>query len=203
MASSDTKSYRFGRFVLDARSGCLRCDGMLVPLRAKSFDLLHYLVRNSGRLVPKGELIDKVWPGVNVTENSLVQCVKDIRHALDDAAQTIVQNVAKRGYLFAPAVVEVDPEYLDFGEHQAQYAAVVQVELSCDGERSVLQISWFPGRLAPVDCRHCRRGCVSARRCGWSLVDIASHGHAAAGEADFAPRQYRSNDALIDCRSAI
>jgi TolB-like protein/Tfp pilus assembly protein PilF len=104
----ETKSYRFGRFLVDARSACLRRDGVVLPLRPKSFDTLVYLVQKAGRLVPKAELIDSVWQNVNVTENSLVQCIKDIRQALNDDAQTVVKTVSKRGYCFASPVIEVD-----------------------------------------------------------------------------------------------
>jgi adenylate cyclase len=109
MSVSEAKSYRFGRFEIDARSACLRCDGTLVSLRPKSFDVLVFLVRNRGRLVSKNELIDSVWSNVIVTDNSLVQCIKDIRQALGDAGQTAIETVAKRGYVFVPAVVEMDP----------------------------------------------------------------------------------------------
>ena len=73
----------------------------MLPLRPKSFDVLVYLVQHPGRLVPKAELIDNVWQNVNVTENSLVQCIKDIRQALHDDTQTMIETVSKRGYLFA------------------------------------------------------------------------------------------------------
>ncbi len=104
----ETKSCRFDRFVVDLRSASLRRDGMVLPLRPKSFDVLAYLVKNAGQLVPKTELIDNVWQNVIVTENSLVQCIKEIRQALGDDAQTMIETVAKRGYLFAPAVVAID-----------------------------------------------------------------------------------------------
>ncbi|MGB8398736.1 winged helix-turn-helix domain-containing protein [Bradyrhizobium sp.] len=102
------KSYRFGRFVLDRRSACLHRDGAVSPLRPKSFDVLVYLVQHAGRLVPKAELIDNVWQNVNVTENSLVQCIKEIRQALQDDTQTIIETISRRGYLFASPVVEID-----------------------------------------------------------------------------------------------
>jgi TolB-like protein len=101
-------SYRFDHFTVDARSACLRHEGTPVPLRPKSFDVLLYLVRNRGRLVSKNELIDNIWSTVVVTENSLVQCIKEIRQALNDERQTIIETVAKRGYVFAPAVVKKD-----------------------------------------------------------------------------------------------
>src|SRR3954466_2752912 len=84
---AEIKSYRFGRFLVDRRSACLRRDGVVLPLRPKSFDVLVYLAQNAGRLVPKAELIDNVWQNISVTENSLVQCIKEIRQALNDDAQ--------------------------------------------------------------------------------------------------------------------
>ena len=107
------KSYRFGQFVVDRRSACLRCDGAVLPLRPKTFDVLVYLVQHPGRLVPKAELIDSVWQSVNVTENSLVQCIKEIRQALGDDTQTKVETVSKRGYLFASPVVEIEGQELN------------------------------------------------------------------------------------------
>ena len=86
----------------------MRRDGIVLPLRPKSFDVLVYLVRNPGRLVAKGELIDNVWQNVIVTENSLVQCIMEIRQALGDGAQAMIETVAKRGYLLSPSVVEID-----------------------------------------------------------------------------------------------
>jgi len=94
---AEIKSYRFGRFVVDRRSACLRRDDVVLPLRPKSFDVLVHLVENAGRAVSKGELIDNVWQNVAVTENSLVQCIKDIRQALNDDAQAEIQTVSKRG----------------------------------------------------------------------------------------------------------
>jgi Tol biopolymer transport system component len=70
--------------------------------------VLTYLVERHGRLVAKPELIEAVWPGANVTDNSLAQCLKEIRRALGDDSQELVRTVARRGYLVnavaAPAV---------------------------------------------------------------------------------------------------
>jgi len=106
--SSATKFYRFDGFIVDVQSACLRRNENPVPLRPKSFAVLLYLVQNPGRLVQKNELIDNVWSNVTVTDNSLVQCVKEVREALGDDLQKIIKTVAKRGYVFAPTVVEID-----------------------------------------------------------------------------------------------
>ena len=112
---ADIKSYRFGPFLVDRRSACLRREGIAVPLRPKSFDVLVYLAQHPGRLVPKAELIDNVWQNVNVTSNSVVQCIKEVRQALQDDCQTIIETVSKRGYLFASPVIAIDGD----GEHSS------------------------------------------------------------------------------------
>ncbi len=59
-----------GGAVLDLARGTLTREGQVVPLRSKSFRLLCELARQPGRVVPKDELLDAVWPDVIVTEAS-------------------------------------------------------------------------------------------------------------------------------------
>lgn len=98
-------TYRFAGHVLDLGKGILKASAGEVALRRKSFDLLAYFVRNAGRVVPKDELLDAVWPGVTVTEDSLTQCVSDIRRALGDKG-LLLRTVPRRGYVFAEAAFE-------------------------------------------------------------------------------------------------
>ena len=99
---------RFARFTLNPNTASLSCDGREIRLRHKSFDVLLYLTRNAARVVTKDELIEAVWPDTFVTDNSLVQCISDIRVALNDDDQEILKTVARRGYLFAAPVTEVE-----------------------------------------------------------------------------------------------
>ena len=108
MTDSLARSYRFGRFVIDTGSARLRSGEASVPLRPKSFDVLLYLARNGGRLITKDELFENVWADVVVTDNSLVQCIMEVRQALGDDGQKMIETIAKRGYIFTPAVVESD-----------------------------------------------------------------------------------------------
>ncbi len=101
-------TYRFGDFVLDAESGFLRHAGEEVPLQPKAFEVLTYLVERHGRLVTKDELIVAVWGETAVTDNSLSQCMVQIRRALADDSQQIIRTVARRGYVFdAPLTAPV------------------------------------------------------------------------------------------------
>lgn len=92
--------HSFDEFALDLTRGCLLRGHEDIKLRPKSFQVLKYLVENNGRLISKDELIQAVWVGTSVTDDSLVQCLKDIRHALQDQSQQIIKTVHGRGYIF-------------------------------------------------------------------------------------------------------
>jgi adenylate cyclase len=61
------------------------------------------LPRNAGRLVSKDDIIAKVWDDVAVTEDSLTQCVTDIRKALGDDDRRVLRTVPRKGYLLVPS----------------------------------------------------------------------------------------------------
>jgi DNA-binding winged helix-turn-helix (wHTH) protein/TolB-like protein/Flp pilus assembly protein TadD len=93
-------TYSFSDFTLDLARGCLLREGEEVKLRPKVFDALKYLVENNNRLVTKAELIEAVWSESFVTDDSLVQCVVELRRALGDDAQQYIKTVPRRGYIF-------------------------------------------------------------------------------------------------------
>ena len=96
--------YSFNGFTLDIARGNLMRGDEEVRLRPKSYAALKYLVENSGRLISKDELVEAVWPDTTVTDNSLVQCLKEVREALDDRAQQYIKTVPRRGYIFEEKV---------------------------------------------------------------------------------------------------
>lgn len=106
MQKPSHRTYSFAEFTLDLTRGCLLHGQEDVKLRPKSFEVLKYLVENNGRLISKDELIHAVWVGTAVTDDSLVQCLRDVRHALCDEAQQIIKTVPRRGYLFDKEVTD-------------------------------------------------------------------------------------------------
>ncbi|HLJ45840.1 MAG TPA: winged helix-turn-helix domain-containing protein [Bryobacteraceae bacterium] len=96
--------YSFGDFTLDLDRGTLARGDEEVLLRPKSFEVLTYFVQHHGRLVTKAALIEAVWPDTAVGDNSLSQCLFDIRRALGDDSQQLIRTVPRRGYLFTASV---------------------------------------------------------------------------------------------------
>jgi DNA-binding winged helix-turn-helix (wHTH) protein len=92
----------FGAFTLDSETRQLARAAAPVHLSPKAFSLLVLLVERRPAVVPKGEIANRIWPGVTVSETSLGGLVKEIRRALeDDAAQpALVRTVHSVGYAF-------------------------------------------------------------------------------------------------------
>ena len=98
-------------FTLDSRRQLLLRGAESIRLRGRTYDVLSYLVTHAGRLVSKRELMESVWGDVAVTDDSLVQCLIEIRRALGDD-HDVVKTIRGRGYLFDATVrpVAEDPD---------------------------------------------------------------------------------------------
>ncbi len=94
----------FDGWTLDLERGALMHGDRTVDLRPKSFDVLRYLAQNPGRLATKDEIIRAVWANIVVTDESLAQCISDVRQALCDQTQRIIKTVPRRGYRFDAAL---------------------------------------------------------------------------------------------------
>jgi DNA-binding winged helix-turn-helix (wHTH) protein/quercetin dioxygenase-like cupin family protein len=108
MGNGTAAAYRFGEFVLNLERGCLQRDGADLELRPKAFDVLRYLVESAGKLASKDELVQVAWPNVAVSDDSLAQCVSDIRKLLDDDEQRFIKTVPRKGYVFVAGVDAID-----------------------------------------------------------------------------------------------
>jgi tetratricopeptide (TPR) repeat protein len=101
---------RFGEFDLDAGGRELRLRGQVLDVQPKVFDLLAYFVRHAGRVIPKEELLDQVWPGVLVTEGSLQRAVSLLRQALRAGdLDHALKSFSGRGYRFSFDQPALDP----------------------------------------------------------------------------------------------
>ena len=97
--TKNSEVVEFGEFVFILKTNELqRVGGEAVELRRQSSDVLAFLAARIGKLVTKDELIDTVWGDTFVTDDSLVQCIGDIRRALGDDKRKIVETIPRKGY---------------------------------------------------------------------------------------------------------
>ncbi len=93
----DEKLHLFGEYALDTARGCLVCAGRPIHLRPQAYRALQYLAENRGRLVGKDRLIEEVWEGRAVTDDSLVKCLRDVRQALGEVGDLPSDDRGERG----------------------------------------------------------------------------------------------------------
>lgn len=142
---------RFAGFEINRQRADLRGpDGLTVRLRPKPFTMLSFLAANAGRVVGKQEIMNAVWPNVVVSEDSLFQCVREIRAAMGDDRRQILKVISGRGYLLDTEVEIVAGPTAELQEHSPASPSAD----SCS-ETEVIPIAAAPpppgrpGRLAP------------------------------------------------------
>ena len=103
--------YAFDGFVLDLDRGDLRHEDVVLPTEPMTYAVLTHLVQNSARLVPKDELVEKVWDGRFISDAAISTVIKSLRRVLGDDGkqQRYVRTVHGRGFRFAGDVRIIAP----------------------------------------------------------------------------------------------
>src|SRR5215831_13328615 len=166
------QTYAFDEFTLDLTRGCLLCGQEDIKLRPKSFEVLRYLVENNGRLISKDELISAVWVDTAVTDDSVVQCLKDIRHALQDETQQMIKTVPRRGYIFDRPVTTDGPIATVTTQTEETGVKVIIEEEERDGHRGIgtatLSAPRSVGQISAPEATGIERLLVAIKRHRWS-----------------------------------
>jgi DNA-binding winged helix-turn-helix (wHTH) protein/TolB-like protein/tetratricopeptide (TPR) repeat protein len=102
--------YEFGPFVIDEERRRLLRGAQTVPLTKKEFETLLVLVRGSGRVVEKDELMQAVWPDTHVEEGNLAVHVSKLRSKLGrrEDGEPYIETEMGHGYRFTAPVCEVE-----------------------------------------------------------------------------------------------
>ena len=128
MRAPGDQVFEFGEFTLAPEERLLLRGEEPVPLTAKAFDVLVALVRRSGHLVTKDDLLREVWPDRLVEEVNLTVHISGLRKALDRASKgsSIIETVPAHGYRFVAPVTttttEVPPPRCPCGDRPPQVA---------------------------------------------------------------------------------
>ena len=106
---SPTPQWMFELFRVDPANACLWRGDQIITLRPKVFAVLTHLLAHAGQLVTKEAFFEAVWPETVVSDAVLKACIRELRRALGDLAQTpkFIATVHRRGYRFIAPVTAV------------------------------------------------------------------------------------------------
>ena len=102
--------FRLGEWTVRVSRCCIEGDdGSLAHIKPKSMAVLEALAAARGEVVSRGALFEAVWPGAMVSDDSLTQCVVELRKAFGDSARKaqVIETIPKKGFRLLPAVEPV------------------------------------------------------------------------------------------------
>ncbi len=95
--SGGARVFEAGVWEIDLERRELRMQGVAVPVGGRAFEIIEVLVQSAGELVSKDSLMDRIWPGVVIGENTLQVHISAVRKALG-SDRGMLQTVSGRGY---------------------------------------------------------------------------------------------------------
>ena len=102
MAHSTTPNgfIRVDKTIVDYAGMRVKRNGQWHKVESKQLQLLQLLIANQGSAITRDELLDKIWPNVIVSDNSLSKLVTELRKTLGDSrsGQGIIRTVPRVGY---------------------------------------------------------------------------------------------------------
>jgi Tol biopolymer transport system component/DNA-binding winged helix-turn-helix (wHTH) protein len=103
--------YEFGPFQLNVADRRLQRAESVVLLTPKLFELLLFLLENSGRAISKDEFLTKVWPDSFVSEENLSRHILTLRKTLnaENGESKYIETLPRFGYRFTESVTRLLP----------------------------------------------------------------------------------------------
>lgn len=87
---------------IDPSSRSVYVAGEAVNFTAKEYDLLEYFVTNSGRVITRDEILEKVWGGQHTTDSNVIEVfVCHLRTKIGDKDNQVIRTIRGVGYFFA------------------------------------------------------------------------------------------------------
>lgn len=107
-----TRSYRFAEYVFSPERQVLTLNGTTVRVGSRALAILSLLVEHPGSLVTKRDIFAKVWPGVDIGDESIRFNIAALRRVLHDdlTEQRFIVTDPGRGFRFVAPVTEETEE---------------------------------------------------------------------------------------------
>jgi len=101
-AGSASESLSFGPLILDTTAQQVSLNGEAVELTAYEYRLLEYLARHTGKVIPKAELADYLYPHDEDRDSNVIEVlIGRVRRKIDaDNSMKPIETLRGRGYRF-------------------------------------------------------------------------------------------------------
>ncbi|WP_312240762.1 winged helix-turn-helix domain-containing protein [Pantoea sp.] len=100
------KEYKFDDFLLRSDNILLKND-QPINLPPKEVSVLRFLIENADKILTKEQIIEKVWNGGIVSDESLTRCIYVIRKMLEQTEKNkYIDTLYGKGYRFICPIVE-------------------------------------------------------------------------------------------------
>src|SRR5688572_2309267 len=99
------RRFRVNGWTVEPARNLLRpAQGRSLRVEPKVMEVLTYLAARPGEVVPREELLQALWPGLVVGDESLTQTVIKLRKTFGDSARrpAYIETIPKRGYRLLP-----------------------------------------------------------------------------------------------------
>ena len=121
---------RLGEATVRPDTGEVRSRNGVSHLEPKSMAVLLYLIERHKEVISREELLDAVWPGIHVGDDSLTAAIIKIRRALGDDARdpSHIETIPKRGYRLISPLCDSD------SDDPSTYAVVTKPKVAVSGK---------------------------------------------------------------------
>lgn len=161
LSNPSSAAFRLNELDVHPTTGRIEGPGGAVHLEPRLMAVLQALARKPGELVSRGELLAEIWPGGEVYDEALTQCVYQLRQQLrsaggDEAYRNLVTTVPKRGYVLNGEIHSVardtaaNEPRLSVGTRQRHIVIALAVSLLLLAAWTALQWGDEPASTLPM-----------------------------------------------------
>jgi len=98
--------FRLDDWIVRTQRCCIERADESRRVKPKAMQVLEVLARAGGAVVSRNELFDTIWPGQAVSDDTLTNCVVELRKAFDDSAKSpqVIETIPKKGFRILTSV---------------------------------------------------------------------------------------------------
>lgn len=106
------REFRFGDWQVDVEGNTLSDGATRIPLEPRAMEVLRYLCRHPGAVIPAEELLQACWGSAEFGDNPVHKAITQLRRALGDSSTDprYIETIRKRGYRAIAQVIEAEAD---------------------------------------------------------------------------------------------